>query len=90
MGEISIVIEHVDKTTILKADQIQNIEIGDWFVSVLHPLESPLAVAYYKDGDCPVGEKIAMQLINLPTHLGMDKKKVVKVIEFLKRMRDKV
>ncbi|MFH1096816.1 MAG: DegT/DnrJ/EryC1/StrS family aminotransferase [Candidatus Desantisbacteria bacterium] len=79
-----------DKNAILKAAQFQNIEIGDWFISVLHPLNAPLNTACYRDGDCPVGEKIAVHLINLPTHLGMNKKKVVKVIEFLKRMRDKV
>ncbi|MFH1096577.1 MAG: DegT/DnrJ/EryC1/StrS family aminotransferase [Candidatus Desantisbacteria bacterium] len=55
-----------DKNAILKAAQLQNIEIGDWFISVLHPLDAPLNTACYKDGDCPVGEEIARHLINLP------------------------
>ena len=79
-----------DKNAILKAAQFQNIEIGDWFVSVLHPLTAPLNTASYRDGDCPVGEEIAMHLINLPTHSGMDGGKVLKVVDFLKRMRNKV
>jgi dTDP-4-amino-4,6-dideoxygalactose transaminase len=79
-----------DKEAILKAAQLRNIEIGDWFVSVLHPLTVPLNIACYKDGDCPVGEEIARHLINLPTHSGMDEPKVLKVVEFLRKMRDKM
>jgi dTDP-4-amino-4,6-dideoxygalactose transaminase len=74
----------------VKAAQLRNIEIGDWFVSVLHPLTVPLSTAYYRDGDCPVGEEIARHLINLPTHSGMDEGKVLKVVDFLKRMRDEI
>lgn len=78
-----------DKHAIMKAAQLRNIEIGDWFVSVLHPLKAPLNTAYYRDGDCPAGEEIARHLINLPTHSGMDEAKVLKVVGFLKKMQDK-
>jgi len=78
-----------DKNAILKAAQFQNIEIGDWFVSVLHPLNAPLDTACYRDGDCPVGKEIARHLINLPTHLNMNEEKVLKIVNFLKKMRDK-
>ncbi|MFH1897602.1 MAG: DegT/DnrJ/EryC1/StrS family aminotransferase [Candidatus Desantisbacteria bacterium] len=78
-----------DKNALLKAAQFQNIEIGDWFVSVLHPLNAPLDTACYRDGDCHVGEEIARHLINLPTHSNMNEGKVLKIVDFLKKMRDK-
>lgn len=79
-----------NKEVIIKIAQLKNIEIGDWFTSVLHPLKPPLNIAYYRNGECPIGERTARHIINLPTHSRMDEKKVLKVVRFLKKMQDKV
>ncbi len=73
-----------NKKQILK-DAIKNgIEIGDWFVSPLHPLTSNLEFAYYINGTCPVAESICENIINLPTHCKIKDKDISKIINFIK------
>lgn len=43
-------------------------EIGSWFESPLHPIETPLHLYDYKDGMCPVAERACREVVNLPTH----------------------
>jgi perosamine synthetase len=46
----------------------EGIELGSWFESPLHPIETPLQVYDYEIGSCPQAEKAANEVVNLPLH----------------------
>jgi len=59
------------------------IELGSWFESPLHPIETPLASYDYKLGMCPEAEKAAREVVNLPLHRRVNEKTAVKTVEFI-------
>lgn len=69
--------------------QNNQIELGEWFNSPLHPVRSSLERFYYKNGTCPISEFVAEHSVNLPTHPKIsesDVKRIVKVLkQFFKR-----
>jgi perosamine synthetase len=71
-----------------KAEALQKaakagIELGSWFESPLHPIETPLNVYDYEPGICPQAEKAAREVVNLPLHLRVDEKTARKTVEFI-------
>lgn len=61
------------------------IELGDWFLSPLHPVRENLERWDYQLGRNPAAEKISSQIVNLPTHPGIDGRFVEKLSTFLRR-----
>jgi perosamine synthetase len=59
------------------------IELGSWFESVLHPIETPLASYDYELGMCPEAEKAARETVNLPLHPRTNEKTAVKTAKFI-------
>lgn len=59
------------------------IEVGEWFNSPLHPAGCPLERFGYVQGTCPVAERLAQHIINLPTHPRMSQSDVDRVCEVL-------
>jgi perosamine synthetase len=59
------------------------IELGSWFESPLHPIETPLDVYDYVPGSCPQAEKAAQEVVNLPLHPRVDEKTARKTVEFI-------
>jgi perosamine synthetase len=59
------------------------IELGSWFESTLHPIETPLASYDYELGMCPEAEKAAREVVNLPLHPRTNEKTAVKTVEFI-------
>jgi len=59
------------------------IELGSWFESPLHPIETPLASYDYELGICPEAEKAAREIVNLPLHLRAHEKTVKRSVEFI-------
>jgi dTDP-4-amino-4,6-dideoxygalactose transaminase len=59
------------------------IELGSWFESPLHPIETPLASYDYKLGMCPEAETAAREVVNLPLHRRVNEKTAVKTVEFI-------
>jgi perosamine synthetase len=59
------------------------IELGSWFESPLHPIETPLSSYDYELGMCPEAEKAACETVNLPLHLRANEKTAVKTVEFI-------
>lgn len=57
-----------DKQRFLAEARRRRIEIGDWFVSPVHPLLSDWERVGYQFGSCPVGEWLSAHVVNLPTH----------------------
>lgn len=62
-----------------KAEALK-IEIGEWFVSPLHPIESDLSSWDLEINDFPIAKEKAKQMVNLPT----DTENIEAVICFLK------
>jgi perosamine synthetase len=72
-----------NKKKVLEEARRRHIEIGDWFVSPIHPnLEGWEKVGYEK-GSCPVAEGICRHIINLPTHNGINESEAEKIIDFV-------
>lgn len=60
------------------------VEIGSWFECPLHPAETDQAAFGYREGQCPVAEKAAREVINLPTHQRVGEKDIEKTLRFLR------
>jgi perosamine synthetase len=59
------------------------IELGSWFESPLHPIETPLASYDYELGMCPEAEKATREAVNLPLHPRTNEKTAVKTVKFI-------
>jgi len=76
-----------DRSALLEEARRERIELGDWFNAPLHPVEAPQAMFGYGAGDCPHAERAAVELLNLPTHPGVDADAAEGVLEFLGKHR---
>jgi perosamine synthetase len=47
--------------------QRRNVLVGDWFRSPVHPIADDLSPWLYRRGQCPVAERVASEIVNLPT-----------------------
>jgi dTDP-4-amino-4,6-dideoxygalactose transaminase len=56
-----------DRSALLSAARHSGVELGDWFVSPLHPVLSGLERWHYVAGSCPVAEQVAARIVNLST-----------------------
>lgn len=72
-----------DKRKVLEEAKKRNIEIGDWFVSPVHPNLEGWEKVGYKKGECPIAEEICEHIINLPTHQTVGTYEIGKIIEFI-------
>jgi len=61
------------------------VELGSWFESPLHPIETPLDVYDYEIGMCPEAEKASREVVNLPLHPRADEITVKRSVEFITR-----
>jgi perosamine synthetase len=68
-----------DKAQMLSAAQKQGLELGDWFVSPLHPLMDNWEKLGYSAGSCPVAEELCRTVVNLPTHPGVTLMEAAKI-----------
>ena len=57
-----------NKWELLRQAEEARIELGSWFESVLHPIQTGLDRFGYEAGTCPIAEQTADEVINLPTH----------------------
>jgi perosamine synthetase len=71
-----------------EADRIvaRRVVLGRWFNSVLQLSDHP-GVAGYVAGSCPTAERLASELMNLPTHPRMTDTDVTALIELLRQVR---
>lgn len=73
-----------DKMKTLKEARGQRLELGDWFISPVHPVSKGLEKFEYYKGVCPVAENICEHIINLPTHTLISEAYAYKIVNFLK------
>jgi perosamine synthetase len=57
-----------NKYELLRRAASAHVELGDWFLSPVHPLEDRWERAGYQRGSCPEAERACDQVINVPTH----------------------
>jgi dTDP-4-amino-4,6-dideoxygalactose transaminase len=73
-----------------KLAEKEKIELGDWFLSPIHPITRDFELWHYKWGEKPVAEKISRHIVNLPTHSQVTEDYVDKIARFLKKNRDEI
>ncbi len=61
------------------------IELGSWFDSPLHQIETSLRVYDYYPGMCPEAEKASREVVNLPLHPRANEKTAKRTVEFITR-----
>ena len=79
-----------DRKKFFQLAQEEKIELGDWFLSPIHPIISNFDLWNYRWGENPVAEFASCHIVNLPTHDGIDENYVNRVYEFLKKNRDEI
>lgn len=61
----------------MKSNEIQ---IGMWFTSTIHPEEVKYEDVYYIEGSCPKAEYAVKHIVNLPCHPRMSIADVKRII----------
>lgn len=80
----------------VKRDQILNfakkdrIYLGNWYSNCIDPKSIPLKDLKYKSHSCPVAERVAKQIINLPTNPTLNKKDINRVIKSIKKYESQI
>lgn len=64
------------------------VEVGTWFECPLHPAETDPETFGYRDGMCPVSERVAAEMVNLPTHLRISRRDARRFVDFARRSRE--
>ncbi|MBU4350707.1 DegT/DnrJ/EryC1/StrS family aminotransferase [Candidatus Parcubacteria bacterium] len=81
----SLLLKDKDTDKILKKARKQKIFLDDgWRKTAIVPPDTNQKKLGYRAGDCPIAEKIAENIINLPTHINISKKDAKRIIDFLK------
>ena len=76
-----------DKTAVLSAARDRRVELGDWFLSPIHPNLAGWDVAGYAPGTCPRAETACARTVNLPTHDRFDDTAIARAVDLLSEFR---
>ena len=79
-----------DRMKFFKLAEKEKIELGDWFLSPIHPIVKDFELWRYKWGENPVAEKISQHIVNLPTHSQVTEDYVDQISRFLKKNRNEI
>jgi hypothetical protein len=73
-----------EKARILEQARKHRVELGDWFISAVHPhADSESAELGYRQGMCPAAERTAKQVLTLPIYDKVRERDVERSIELL-------
>lgn len=72
-----------NRDNLRKIFQNNQVELGEWFNSVIHPKSSSFESVHYELGSCPNAEDIIKHNVNLPTHLKVKKSGAMRCISIL-------
>lgn len=64
---------------LLKYLERENIILGDWYNQVIAPKEVNPSKFGYVNGTCPIAESISSKIINLPLHINISDKDIMKI-----------
>jgi perosamine synthetase len=73
----------VDRTAFAAAATRAGIDLGDWFVSPLHPITTGLERWGYRAGTAPLAEAACAEIVNLPMEPTLSEREVDRVLGFL-------
>ena len=77
-----------DKNRVLQRARHRLIEVGDWFISPIHPLrENEWNRVSYRRGMCPTAEAVSRQVITLPVYRKVRPAHVRRTLRFLGEIR---
>ena len=79
-----------DRRKFFQLAQEEKIELGDWFLSPIHPIMTKFELWNYSWGTNPVAEFASCHIVNLPTHDGIDENYVDRIYDFLKGNKDEI
>jgi dTDP-4-amino-4,6-dideoxygalactose transaminase len=80
-----------NKSELLEKAREAKIEIGNWFLSPVHPLTAgDLSIAGYEPGKCPVAEEAASSCINLPLYDKIREKELQAIFDFISENRGSI
>jgi len=77
-----------DRATFIAAAKRVGVDLGDWFVSPIHPVLEDLGRWGYRPGTAPIAERICREIVNLPTNPSLLDPEVDRVIKFLSQHVD--
>ncbi len=72
-----------NKKEVLAEAKKRRIEIGDWFLSPIHPNLSRWEKVGYQKGMCPIAERTCDHIINLPVHDKIGVKEIDRIVDFI-------
>ena len=72
-----------ERAAFVAAAERQGIDLGDWFVSPLHPITTGLDRWGYRAGTAPIAEAVCSEIVNLPTEPKLSERDVERVLAFL-------
>ena len=73
-----------NKCELLEKAKANRVELGDWFLSPLHPIELVDHDKFgYTRGQCQMSEQAAEEVINLPLHQWMTLEKAESILNFV-------
>jgi len=75
---------------IFRLAEKEKIELGDWFLSPIHPIKQNFHLWNYKYGENPIGEFAAKHIINLPTHEKINEDYIDRLYNFLRKNKDEI
>jgi len=79
-----------DRRKFFQLAQEEKIELGDWFLSPIHPIMAKFELWNYSWGTNPVAEFASCHIVNLPTHNEIDENYVDRIYDFLKGNKDEI
>ncbi|MDQ3190538.1 MAG: aminotransferase class I/II-fold pyridoxal phosphate-dependent enzyme [Bacteroidota bacterium] len=65
-----------------------NIELGEWFTSPIHPISENHHLWNYEYGQNPIAEDVSQKIVNLPTHRDINNEQLGNIFNFLTRNKD--
>jgi dTDP-4-amino-4,6-dideoxygalactose transaminase len=68
----------------------QRIELGEWFISPIHPVVQNFELWKYPYGNFPNAEYAASHIVNLPTHIDVDDAYLGRILDFLSVHREQL
>ncbi len=74
-----------NKTVALAEARRQRVQLGDWFLSPIHPNLDHWEYAGYEKGSCPVAEEVSATTINIPIGPRISDREIERTIRFLGR-----
>jgi len=75
-----------NKAEVLREAKKRRVQLGDWFLSPIHPNLERWELAGYTAGSCPVAEEVSRRVVNIPTGGKLGANEIHRTILFLSRI----